>query len=191
MSLPKFDVYLGAKIKLREFFLTTYHTPGPCSVLDCFAGPEYVWGYLRAKYPWIRYWGVDLTPKKGRLAIDSLRILEQPGWDADIVDLDAYGSPWRHWEALLRTASGPKTVFLTIGVMKKAGGGSNYLSQVREWLGIPKNWQIPPSLGSSLADFSVDYGIFRFQHSPFKLVDLREAWPQAGARYLGLRLVPR
>lgn len=42
-------------------------------------------------------------------------MLTQPGWQADILDLDTYGSPWKHYNAMLPNLSGPLTVFLTIG----------------------------------------------------------------------------
>ena len=191
MSRHMDELCLGAKIALRSYFLQKYHSEGKIWVMDCFAGPEGTWNRLKEMFDIDRYWGIDLKSKPGRLMLDSARILKKAGWTENVVDLDAYGSPWKHWRNMLRTAKGPKTVFLTVGVMKKAGGGSNYEKEVKAPLGIPEDWTLPASLGSSLAAMSVSYAIHQATDLGWWIRDVKEAWPQAGARYLGVRIEPQ
>src|SRR5690606_34501325 len=106
---------LPAKLELRRYFLRKYHSDKPPAVLDCCQGSGVIWTELRKEFEVASYWGVDLKPKKGRLKIDSVKILAQPGWTQDVVDVDAYASPWKHWEAILANGHFPLTVFLTRG----------------------------------------------------------------------------
>jgi hypothetical protein len=112
-----------AKLELRRYFLRKLvEADEPINVLDCFQGEGVLWNKLRSEFPVAGYWGVDVKPKKGRLKIDSARILEQPGWTQNVVDLDAYGSPWQHFLNLISTCRHSVTVFLTIGMVKIGGG---------------------------------------------------------------------
>lgn len=72
-------------------------------------------GTLRTEFAIAQYWGVDVTPKSGRLKIDSVRILGQPGLEQNVIDIDTYGSPWKYWFALTRNAHASLTVFPTSG----------------------------------------------------------------------------
>ncbi|HZU48538.1 MAG TPA: hypothetical protein VFA16_15010, partial [Mycobacterium sp.] len=86
---------LEAKLGLRRHFLRRYHMENKPMVLDCCQGDGIIWRKLRQEFE-CDYWGVDVKPKRGRLSIDSVRILAQPGWPHDVLDIDTYGSPWRH-----------------------------------------------------------------------------------------------
>ena len=101
------------KLDLRRHFLDRYPAKRPI-VFDACAGTGVLWTRLRTEYD-VRYWGVDVKKARGRLAIDSERVLAQPGWKFEIVDIDTYGSPWTHWLALLPHVTRPLTVFLTMG----------------------------------------------------------------------------
>jgi hypothetical protein len=105
----------SAKLALRRYFLEKYHADGSAQVLDCCQGGGLLWKELRKTHAVASYWGVDVKPKKGRLKLDSIRILAQPGWPQNVIDIDTYGSPWKHWAAMLPNVSRPLTVFLTIG----------------------------------------------------------------------------
>src|SRR5438067_975429 len=117
MSQTKTDNHnAAAKLALRRHFLRQLAAQGEAiQVLDCFQGEGVMWKTLRSEFPVAGYWGVDVKPKKGRLKIDSARILEQSGWTQNVVDLDAYGSPWKHFQNLIATCQHSVTVFLTIG----------------------------------------------------------------------------
>src|SRR5438552_1243842 len=93
---------LPAKLALRTYFLRKYHMQDVrrdaagatnINVLDCCQATGKIWGTLQREFPLAGYWGVDVKPKKGRLTIDSVKILDQPGWTQNVVDVDTYGSP--------------------------------------------------------------------------------------------------
>jgi hypothetical protein len=131
---------------------------------------------------------VDLKPKKGRLKIDSARILEQPGWEADVVDLDAYGSPWTHWRHLVRNFRGEAvTVFLTIGMVKVGGG--NFPNALLELCGCKfSRRRIPNGLGTRLYDMAVGFALSDALANGLEPVEVKEAFPHSKARYVGIRL---
>lgn len=106
------NAYLTDKLALRRKLINQYTSPG-FTVMDCCAGSGQIWGELRNEYE-CRYWGIDVKRKNGRLKAQSERILEA-GATADVIDVDTYGSPWKHWFALLPHLTGQTLVFLTVG----------------------------------------------------------------------------
>ncbi len=189
--------YLAPKLMLRRYFLTKYHQVPP-RVLDCCQGSGKLWGTLLREFPVQTYWGLDKKPKKGRIAIDSERILASGQWVADVVDVDTYGSPWGHWFHLLRTGTGTITVFLTVGLVR-VGGGGMMATVVKEVLGLAKlepklahhktgKVMIRASLLGKLHDFSVDYCLRQALSLGWQVIDAQEAFPSDKARYIGVRL---
>lgn len=178
----------AAKLLLRRHFLTKYHGEKPPRVLDCFQGSGLLWLKLSREFPLGSYWGVDLKPKKGRLKIDSARILEQSGWEADVVDLDAYGSPWTHWLHLVRTFTGESiTVFLTIGMVKVGGG--NFDRSVLDLTGCHfRELKLPKGLGVRLSDNAVAFALAEAAARELECVEVQEAFPSSKARYVGVHL---
>lgn len=171
------------KLALRRYFLDKYHNATPPRVFDGFQGSGLLWSELRKSHAVKSYWGVDLKPKKGRLKIDSMRVLDQPGWAFDVVDLDAYGSPWKHWWALQRNLRGPVTVFLTVGSAGFGGQDRSALSACG--LG---GLNIPIGMHAALRDFISEtcvqtalYGV-----SIVEIVESKN--PGGNARYFGVRL---
>jgi hypothetical protein len=176
-----------AKLKLRRYFLEKYHADGNATVFDCCQGGGVMWDAIRRTHPVASYWGVDVKPKKGRLKIDSVRVLQQ-GVKQNVIDIDTYGSPWKHWMAILPKVKIPVTVFLTIGnqnttAMSPNGhGGSEFVV-------------FPPSTPQSLAGAvmrwrDVDYGLAK----AFKYATITEAVESVStgnARYIGVRLEPK
>lgn len=150
-------------------------------MFDCCQGQGTIWRELRVDSPVRSYWGVDQKPKKGRIKIDSVRVLDQPGWDFDVIDVDTYGSPWDHWLAILKHLSKPVTVFLTIGMVRIGGGGGLSACQ-REVLGLA-DLDIPQSISGKLHDLSAKALLARGQ-----VAECLEAFPSHNARYLGVRL---
>lgn len=121
MSIKTDNKDPAAKLELRRHFLRTYHARGPVHVLDCCQATGFLWRTLRAEFAVTSYWGLDLKPKKGRLQLDSVRVLQQRGWNQNVVDVDTYGSPWKHWAALLPNITQPKMHFQKLNfVVKKA-----------------------------------------------------------------------
>ena len=107
--------HLETKLELRREMLRKYQGKGSLAVIDCCQGSGVIWSILREEFKLGSYWGLDTKKAPGRLQIDSARVLCQPGWRADVIDVDTYGAPWAHWEALLPNVTGAVTIFLTIG----------------------------------------------------------------------------
>lgn len=173
-----------SKLELRRHFLRRYHTGAAPLVFDAFQGSGLLWRQLRSEFD-ARYWGVDVKPKPGRLKIDSLRVLNQPGWIYDVVDLDAYWNPWKHWKAVLDFASQSVTVFLTIGI--KGAFPAAYAEAV-ECLGLGKlTPRVPQSIKARLSQRAVPQ-VLAQAFTRFDVLEAAEAPPSAGARYIGIRL---
>jgi hypothetical protein len=176
-----------AKLKLRRHFLKKYHADGTATVFDCCQGGGVMWDAIRRTHPVASYWGVDVKPKKGRLKIDSIRVLQQ-GVSQDVIDIDTYGSPWKHWLAMLPKVTKPVTVFLTIGnqnmtaMSPNSHGGSEFVV-------------FPPSTPQSLAGAvmrwrDVDYGLAKAS-SFATIIEAVEVSSTGNARYIGVRLEPK
>jgi hypothetical protein len=184
---------LDAKLELRRHFLKAY--PGEQLVLDCCAGEEIVWNILEDEFileggSWIEeYFPVDLKVKKGRLKIDSIRLLGAPGLYANVVDIDTYGSPWRHWRALLPNVTHPMTVFLTIGHVQ-IGGGGGMDSVMRQVLGLTFNRKVPVSLLGKIMDRGVLPCLAMALDHGLKIVEAQMIEPPGHAKYVGVRLEP-
>lgn len=135
------------------------------------------------------YWGIDIKPKKGRIKIDSVRVLQQAGWPQNIVDVDTYGSPWKHWLALLPNVQKSTTVYLTIGQNKMVGGFQGKAPrEVVESIGLPR--KTPPSIAAKLWGLGADY-LLAYALEYCKIVECVEAVSNGNARYLGIRLEPK
>ncbi|MFO7971118.1 MAG: hypothetical protein R6U40_05130 [Desulfobacterales bacterium] len=174
-----------AKLDLRRYLLKKYHAD-PVRVLDCCQGDGLLWGRLRQEFSVGHYWGVDIKAKKGRLSLDSSRILCQGDLDYDVIDIDTYGAPWKHWEALLPNISHAVTVFLTIGQWQM--GTSN---EIKQALGI-RGLGVPPGICRKLHAISVSYCLARSYDYDIILQEVVEASCAAShARYIGVRLEPQ
>lgn len=182
---------MRAKLELRRHFLRAYHASEPSRVIDCCAGSGRIWSQLRREFVVASYWPIDVKPQKGRLKIDSARVIGQQGWTEDVVDIDAYGSPWKHWLAMLPAVDHPCTVFLTIG-----RGGPN-----RTWLGRPELDAIGLTIERvrgmrspithRLTEFAIGACLGRAITSNLRVVECRQAAPDGNARYIGIRLEPK
>lgn len=178
---------LGSKLALRRHFLDRYHKDSPPRVFDACQGEGVIWQALRADYP-MTYWGVDKKRRSGRMSIDSTRILAEPGWRFDVIDVDTYGSPWKHWAGILKNAPGAVTVFLTIGSTMFVGSTDTWVLGV---LGMDAKLieRLPMSFRRIVSDMGTEYALASALKR-FKVVDCKEAEPASGARYIGVRLVP-
>lgn len=176
--------HLSAKLKLREYFLEKYHSAGDSSVLDCCQGDKTIWRILEKKYAIKSYWGVDVKKKKGRLKIDSVRILQQEPIAQNIIDIDTYGAPWNHWFALLENISQDTTVFLTIGSTMQ-GGSSNSASM--KCLGIDFKNKYPASFRGVLSDIGSKYSLAAALRYGI-IIEALESVAGGNARYIGIRI---
>lgn len=178
---------LAAKVALRRHFLERYHVDRPPLVFDCCQGSGMIWRRIRRRFP-CEYWGVDVKPKKGRLLIDSVRVLDQPGWTFDVIDVDTYGAPWKHWAAILRHMTKSATVFLTIGDIHI----SNIDNYAVESLGMTfKRLKPPSSLASKMRHLAISHCLGRAADHDVNIIEAMEV--ESGSsygqtRYIGLRL---
>ncbi len=174
----------AAKLELRRYFLRKYHGENRPSILDCCQGSAKIWTKLRKEFE-CDYWGVDVKRKAGRLKVDSVRILQQPGWVQDVIDIDTYGSPWKHWEAMLPNVHRPLTVFLTIG--RYSMGVDR---RVFGWLGCG-GLKIPAGLNGKLDEMALPYCLLASSSYGIIIQEAVEAVSSGNARYVGVRLFPK
>jgi hypothetical protein len=137
----------------------------------------------------VTYWGVDRLPQRGRLKIDSSRLLLAQSLPYDVVDVDTYGSPWQHWKNLLPNIVKPTTVFLTLG---QAGGITAVDSAVIKAVGLQKmSRTIPQALRWKLDQVAVESCLSMCYHYGVRIAEAQEVYPPGhNARYFGLHLIP-
>jgi hypothetical protein len=186
------NAHLGVKLDLRRHFLRRYHQgegADAARVFDCCQAGGAIWGHLRREFAIASYWGVDVKPKKGRLRIDSARVLGQPGWAENVIDIDTYGSPWAHWFHVLCHAPGPVTVFLTWGVLNRGIVDTS----VERLLGMTFKSTVPMSLRQKVGELADRVCVGAAERHGHRIVEAIEARPVEGAgtaRYFGVRLEP-
>lgn len=180
------------KLALRRYFLSKYHGDGAADVLDCCQGQGLIWQRLRREFALAGYWGVDVKVQKGRLKIDSMRILAQPGWPHNVIDIDTYGSPWKHWLALLpHVGQRDITVFLTIG-----SGGPGRIRLGREELdamgiSIERVKGMSGAITHSLIDLAARCCLGQCYRYGLHVIEAAEALTTESkwrTRYIGVRL---
>jgi hypothetical protein len=178
----------AGKLMLRRHFMTKYHAEGRAIVLDCCQAGGVLWRTLRREFD-VTYWGVDRIAKRGRLAVDSSRLLLASSLPYDVIDVDTYGSPWQHWKNMLPNIVRPTTVFLTLG---NAGGIASIDSAVIEAVGLRKMSRLPAqALRWKLDQIAVESCLALCYHYGVRIVEAQQVYPPArNARYYGLRVVP-
>lgn len=151
------------------------------AVCDCFSGSETLWSVLRAEFKVREYLALDVKPKRARLKLDSLRYLENQQWEHDVIDLDAYGSPWRHYFEVLKRRR-PCLVFLTIG------NTGMQIQQTEALAGLGITFKVPGGLHAALAEMITERTLGAFHAYGLRLLSAWEASnPGGSARYIGLR----
>lgn len=175
--------HMNPKLELRRHFLTKYHgKQDPARVLDCCQGEARLWTTLRREYKLESYLGLDMKHKRGRLRLDSTRFLAQPEWPQNVVDIDTYGSPWKHYRAMLPNVRGAVTVFLTIGQVLM---GTDRI--ILETLGLQR-LRLPAGIACKLHDLALTYCLAEACGFGIIISEAVEALPSGNARYIGLRL---
>lgn len=184
---------LDTKLLLRRYFLDRYHPDRqqPLRVIDCCAGDSVIWREIRRERTGVIYMGMDEKHKPGTLRVDSRKVISAGGWRADVVDIDTYGSPWGHWDLVLRTMpAGFLTVFLTMGSGMSSTGGS-MSSVAKRALGIDRLTHLPASLTWLVNRASIKYCLALAGRHGVEIVEAQEGvpplpWP---THYYGLRIV--
>lgn len=179
---------LETKLDLRRHFLSRYHQE-PGSVFDCCQGNRVMWGRLQPEFPHLKYWGVDIKHKPGRLKVDSQRLLEM-GLQADVIDVDTYGSPWSHWMALLPHVQRPCTVFLTWGMAQR--GGATSVGKFMSTQIVFPSLIVPESFHQHIIDHYLSIALWQPNRFGLQIVEAAEAEKEGrSARYFGLHLKPK
>ena len=103
------------KVKLRNDNLP----PGKCRVLDCYGGTGRIWETIKKRNPKKKIEVLRIDKKKDRggvyLVGDNRKFMEalEPG-QFDVIDLDAYGIPYKPLIWLFERSHGhPTTIFAT------------------------------------------------------------------------------
>ncbi len=183
---------LKAKLELRRHFLRAANYGRPISVCDCFSGSEVIWGALAKEFKVGFYLALDVKAKRGRLKLDSFRYLQNQAWSHDVVDLDAYGSPWRHFFEVIKRLSADGAqgltrptilVFLTIGNTV----WNQQQAEALACLGIP--FEVPAAIEGQLADLVFDCCLAAPLSAGLCIQEAAEALnPGGSCRYIGLKL---
>lgn len=178
---------LAAKLALRRHFMGRYHQSG-ARVFDACQGDGTIWSRLRQEFPLASYWGTDLKPQHGRIKIDSTRILNQPGWGFDVIDIDTYGMPWKHYEAALQFGGARMTIFLTLGLVTP--GGTTLSTFIRDLFGIEfSTLKIPSAIASKIHTWATQYCLGIVVTKGYRVIEALEALnPGGSARYFGMHL---
>jgi hypothetical protein len=178
---------LGKKVALRMEMLERYHAKTPTDVLDCCQGQGVMWRILRSRFGVDSYWGVDLKPQPGRLKIDSTRLLRGGPRRENVVDIDTYGAPWSHWQALLESGiDKPTTVFLTNGQGIGMLGGSTKL--MTAWLGLERLQHRAPTLAKKAeVRFGIHAALSQAEQYGIRVIECIEDASKTAA-YYGIRL---
>lgn len=178
---------LKPKLELRRYFMEKYHTEKRPRVIDCCMGEGKLWSNLRQEYPLESYWGLDMKRAKGRIKLDSRRLLDMPGWQADVVDVDTYGTPWDHWLGILANGVPPLTVFLTVGVVRNAGTGISKAEL--KAIGLDTLTHLPSSLATRLVPMAQAQMLRLGTRGGWRITEAMEVvqdnWHM---RYIGVRL---
>lgn len=156
--------------------------------MDCFSGEhEAVWSVLKHEYQVEEYLALDIKKKNKRLAIDSLKVLQGQKWHHNVLDLDAYGSPWEHWFEVLKTDRHDHVfVFLTIGTTMHG----NLTKSALKALGVPLN--TPTGMHRQISALSEKYCLTQLHEHDWIVTLAQEALnPGGSARYIGIHLTKR
>lgn len=174
---------LDAKVELRRRLLHDQKQFARLSVVDCFSGSETIWKILQKEFKVAEYLALDTKTKRARLKLDSLRYLQGQQWDHNIIDLDAYGSPWRHWFEVLKRGKSC-IVFLTVGntIFKQQQ------TEAIARLGI--DFKVPAGLQGALAEIICDFCLAALYDFGFTIQAALEAKnPGGSAKYFGIHIV--
>jgi hypothetical protein len=180
---------LEAKLELRRRLLREQKQFDSLSVVDCFSGSEVIWTTLSKEFKIKEYLALDIKPKRGRIQIDSLRYLQNQKWTHNVIDLDAYGSPWAHWFEVLKRGRSC-IVFLT--VFSKPGMlGRKISKRELELIGAEKLYEfIAPMLAKSISATIFDACLSEPLARGFSIKSAYEAKnPGGNVRYFGIELV--
>lgn len=178
---------LEVKLELRRRFLREWKAP--IRVLDCCEGAGVIWARLRDEFPVQSHWGVDMEPRKGAVRVESARLLEVPGLDVTVVDIDTYGLPWCHYLTLVQyQAPRDMLVFLTVGSVMMFGMTPLAQEELR-CLGLDRlSSSLSKHLAGRLREFAIPYVVYRAERHGWRVEDAEIVRGGPRVQYLAVRL---
>lgn len=180
---------LALKVGLRRYMLDKYHREGRIDVLDACQGSGQIWAQLRQFYRLDSYLGIDTKHKAGRLQFDSARLLALEGLQQNVIDIDTYASPWKHWQALVCSLNRPTTVFLTMAACQ-GPHGPNVQKVQKEALGLA-GLNVPKVIVGRLQDLANRHQLAWAARRGVEIVEaVRAASGPTRMRYLAIRCRP-
>lgn len=181
---------LPLKLALRRRLLHPFAEQWPLLVMDCCAGSGLIWKRLRREFAVELYLPFDVKRVKGAVRVDSARWLRDVGVCGSVVDVDAYGEPWRQYRAVL-AGEWPQSdllVFLTVG--QGVGSLGKISRAALQALGMKAEWHqsIPPA-SQEIRDLIVDACLTHGAGEEIEFVQAVHASPIGSkTRYFGLWL---
>lgn len=175
---------ISDKLTLRRYLLDKYHCGGKTAdVLDCCQGDGVLWGKLKTTHKPRRYMGVDVKPRRGRIKIDSAKLL-MTSFSHNFIDVDMHGAPWRHWFFAIQNATQPTTFALTHGrTGVQTGGSPEALAAMGLTVSVPK------TLGNRLAwDVSLPYCLAAAEDYGWKIVEAVSVGGHTNCKFIGVRI---
>lgn len=176
--------FLDEKIAVRMHMLRRHHTTG-AKVFDCCQGAGLIWSTIRQTFEVESYWGVDLKVRKGRVAMDSVAVLQRPLAD-NVIDIDTYGEPWTHFLAALPNVQRPTTFFLTWTSLC-----SLTMSNLVKQFVFGGQLQMPSSLFGKLWDYANAYLLTAPVQYGLEIVECVESVNKTPSRYIGMHVRPK
>jgi len=178
---------LTTKLAIRKYMLDKW-SQEPIRVLDCCAGKREIWTALQKDYDVKEYLAADVKATRGNLRVDSRRLVADKDVCSrfDVIDVDTYGSPWTHWESIIKNCGQDVTVFLTMG---RSGGQKAVDGAALEMLGL-NGLDVPAGIRWRLADLCVSYCLTKCYDYGIILKEAVETRSpgSGGANYYGIRL---
>ena len=155
--------------------------------MDACQGAGKIWQRIRRRFP-CTYMGADTALRTVGVKVDSVRLFDLP-WEWDVIDVDTYGEPWRHWEAICRTCRQPVTVFLTVGIVRMFGWSPKASPYIHRALGCPD--ETPPAIESQYMEdmhaWLLSYAAKLYGRT---IEDCRRVVGNSRVSYYGCRLLP-
>ena len=174
---------LTEKVALRRHFLRKYHAD-EAKVLDCCQGTGQIWKNLRTEFELKSYLGIDIKDGLSRVTMDSTRFLTLK-FRENVIDVDTYGEPWKHWLNLLPNVRQPTTVFLTVAAMCSMQMSIDVRLAV-----FGKDLQMPQSLFASLWPYAIQSLLWMPTKHGLEVVECLESVNDHATRYLGIHIRP-
>jgi len=183
------------KLEIRRYLIKHIIDSGrKLNVFDACQGDRILWTQLEKEFPLESYFGVDTKSQRGRLTIDSSRIIDKLPEETTFIDIDTWGSPVPHLLALCKgkTRYDYVGVALTIGMITRRGAGAipkeiQYLMGLTDNIRIRMKLQGP--LTAKLQKYIYPYILYLPTLHDYDIIDIVEAVPPSRtARYFGMIL---